>query len=79
VLIVVVRISLISLFCVLLGCRDYFKNSLFFMGEFGGNDYTFFMAAGKTALQIARYVPKVVQAISEGVEVYIYITKLLDA
>ncbi|KAM0836995.1 hypothetical protein ACQ4PT_061955 [Festuca glaucescens] len=50
------------------GCRDYFKKSLFFVGEFGGNDYTFFMAAGKTLGQVASYVPKVVQAISAGVE-----------
>uniref|UniRef100_A0ACD5VG39 Uncharacterized protein n=1 Tax=Avena sativa TaxID=4498 RepID=A0ACD5VG39_AVESA len=50
------------------GCRDYFKKSLFFVGEFGGNDYTFFLAAGKTLTQVASYVPKVVQAISAGVE-----------
>jgi hypothetical protein len=56
--------------CILLsGCRDYFKKSLFFVGEFGGNDYTFLMAAGMTLEQVASYVPKVVQAISDGVEV----------
>ncbi|CAM0878694.1 unnamed protein product [Alopecurus aequalis] len=49
-------------------CRNYFKKSLFFLGEFGGNDYTFFLAAGKTLGQVESYVPKVVQAISEGVE-----------
>ncbi|XP_037454192.1 GDSL esterase/lipase At5g45910-like [Triticum dicoccoides] len=48
------------------GCRDYFRGSLFFMGEFGGNDYTFIMAAGKTFRLV--YVRDVVQAISEGVE-----------
>ena len=40
------------------------------MGEFGGNDYIFFMAAGKTLEQIASYVPKIIQAISDGVEVW---------
>ncbi|VAI52347.1 unnamed protein product [Triticum turgidum subsp. durum] len=48
------------------GCRDYFRGSLFFMGEFGGNDYTFIMASGKTFGLV--YVRDVVQAISEGVE-----------
>ncbi|VAH74510.1 unnamed protein product [Triticum turgidum subsp. durum] len=50
------------------GCRDYFKRSLFFMGEFGGNDYTFLMAAGKSFGEVASYVPKVVGAISAGAE-----------
>ncbi|XP_024315426.1 GDSL esterase/lipase At5g45910 isoform X1 [Brachypodium distachyon] len=53
------------------GCRDYFKKSLFFMGEFGGNDYTFILAAGKSFRQVASYVPKVVEAISAGVEAVI--------
>ncbi|XP_044971001.1 GDSL esterase/lipase At1g28610-like [Hordeum vulgare subsp. vulgare] len=50
------------------GCRHYFRRSLFLMGEFGGNDYTFILAAGKTLDQVASYVPEVVQAISAGVE-----------
>ncbi|XP_037449269.1 GDSL esterase/lipase At5g45910-like isoform X2 [Triticum dicoccoides] len=48
------------------GCRDYFRGSLFFMGEIGGNDYTFIMASGKTFGLV--YVRDVVQAISDGVE-----------
>lgn len=51
------------------GCNEYFKRSLFFMGEFGGNDYTFILAAGKTVKRVMSYVPKVVEAISAGVEV----------
>uniref|UniRef100_A0A0D3EL35 Esterase n=1 Tax=Oryza barthii TaxID=65489 RepID=A0A0D3EL35_9ORYZ len=50
-------------------CREYFKRSLFFMGEFGGNDYVFILAAGKTLEELVPYVPKVVQAISAGIEV----------
>ncbi|XP_047084249.1 GDSL esterase/lipase At5g45910-like [Lolium rigidum] len=50
------------------GCRDYFRRSLFFMGEIGGNDYNFMRAAGKTNEQVALYVPKVVQTITAGVE-----------
>jgi hypothetical protein len=39
------------------------------MGEIGGNDYVFLYAAGKTVDEAMSYVPKVVQAISTGVEV----------
>jgi hypothetical protein len=40
------------------------------MGEFGGNDYVFLLAAGKTVDEVMScYVPKVVGAISAGVEV----------
>ncbi len=39
------------------------------MGEFGGNDYVFILAAGKTLEELVPYVPKVVQAISAGIEV----------
>ncbi|KAB8080508.1 hypothetical protein EE612_001058, partial [Oryza sativa] len=52
-------------------CREYFKRSLFFMGEFGGNDYVFILAAGKTLEELVPYVPKVVQAISAGIETVI--------
>uniref|UniRef100_A0A0D9UYB1 Esterase n=1 Tax=Leersia perrieri TaxID=77586 RepID=A0A0D9UYB1_9ORYZ len=51
------------------GCKDYFGKSLFFMGEFGGNDYVYLLAAGKTVDEIMPYVPKVIKAISAGVEV----------
>lgn len=40
------------------------------MGEFGGNDYVFLLAAGKTVDEVMScYVPKVIGAISAGVEV----------
>ena len=39
------------------------------MGEFGGNDYVFILAAGKTLEELVPYVPKVVQAISAGIKV----------
>ncbi|KAL5222952.1 hypothetical protein ABZP36_027665 [Zizania latifolia] len=52
-------------------CKDYFDRSLFFMGEFGGNDYIFILAAGKTVYEVMPYVPKVVEAISAGVEAVI--------
>nr|TKW14165.1 hypothetical protein SEVIR_5G149700v2 [Setaria viridis] len=47
---------------------DYLGRSLFFVGEFGGNDYTFLLAANKTVDQAKTYVPAVVNAIADGVE-----------
>lgn len=51
------------------GCNDYFGKSLFFMGEFGGNDYSYILAANRTVNQTASYVPTVVETIGNGVEV----------
>ncbi|TVU22872.1 hypothetical protein EJB05_32593, partial [Eragrostis curvula] len=48
-------------------CDDYFGKSLFFMGEFGGNDYTFILAA-KSVDETRAYVPAIVKAIAAGVE-----------
>ena len=50
-------------------CKDYLGKSLFVMGEFGGNDYVFLLAANKTLEQTRTYVPAVVKAITAGVEV----------
>ncbi|CAO2205160.1 unnamed protein product [Urochloa humidicola] len=50
------------------GCEDYLGKSLFLMGEFGGNDYVFLLAANKTVEQTKAYVPTVVNAIALGVE-----------
>ncbi|GJN32021.1 hypothetical protein PR202_gb20490 [Eleusine coracana subsp. coracana] len=49
-------------------CNDYLSKSLFFMGEFGGNDYSFILAANRTVNQTKSYVPTVVKAIGDGVE-----------
>ena len=53
------------------GCDDddYMGKSLFFMGEFGGNDYVFLLAANKTVARTKTYVPAIVKAIGDGVEV----------
>ena len=50
-------------------CKDYLGKSLFVMGEFGGNDYVFLLAANKTLEQTRTYVAAVVKAITAGVEV----------
>jgi len=50
-------------------CDEYLGRSLFVMGEFGGNDYVFLLAANKTVEETRAYVPAVVKAIADGVEV----------
>jgi hypothetical protein len=50
-------------------CDGYLGKSLFVMGEIGGNDYVFLLAANKTVSETRAYVPTVVKAIAGGVEV----------
>ncbi|CAO2175082.1 unnamed protein product [Urochloa humidicola] len=47
---------------------EYLNQSLFVMGEFGGNDYVFLLAANKTVEQTKTFVPAIVNAIAGGVE-----------
>jgi hypothetical protein len=49
-------------------CTGFFHRSLFFMGEFGVNDYSF-SVFGKTLTQIRSLVPDVVKTISAATEV----------
>jgi phospholipase/lecithinase/hemolysin len=39
------------------GCEDHLGNSLFVLGEFGGNDYVFLLAANKALQETRSYVP----------------------
>nr|CAB3471729.1 unnamed protein product [Digitaria exilis] len=48
-------------------CKDFFHKSLFFMGEFGINDYSF-SVFGKNLTQIRSFVPDVVKIISSATE-----------
>jgi phospholipase/lecithinase/hemolysin len=50
-------------------CDEYLGRSLFVIGEFGGNDYVFLLAANKTVEETRAYVPAVVKDIADGVEV----------
>lgn len=50
------------------GCRGCFSKSLFFVGEFGVNDYNFIWMAGKSEDEVRSYVPRVVKNIAMGVE-----------
>jgi hypothetical protein len=54
------------------GGSDCFGKALFFVGEFGVNDYSFVWGAGKTEDEVKSYVPKVVKNIAMAVEVYIF-------
>ncbi|CAM0880396.1 unnamed protein product [Alopecurus aequalis] len=51
-------------------CPGFFHKSLFFVGEFGFNDYSF-AVFGKTIPQLRSMVPDVVKAISAAIEVLI--------
>ncbi|KAF8643610.1 hypothetical protein HU200_066664 [Digitaria exilis] len=51
-------------------CKDFFYKSLFFMGEFGINDYSF-SVFGKNLTQIRSFVPDVVKTISTAIEIVI--------
>lgn len=49
-------------------CGECFSKSLFFVGEFGVNDYTFTWMANKTKSEVMAFVPKVVRTIASAVE-----------
>ncbi|KAJ3694256.1 hypothetical protein LUZ60_009736 [Juncus effusus] len=49
-------------------CKEFLSKSLFLFGEFGGNDYNFMLAAGKTIEEAVSYVPTVINTISVAAE-----------
>ncbi|XP_057479231.1 acetylajmalan esterase-like [Actinidia eriantha] len=49
-------------------CVEKLKNSLFMVGEIGGNDYNYALFQGKTIEEVQSMVPDVVQAIKEAVK-----------
>ncbi|KAJ4794638.1 GDSL esterase/lipase [Rhynchospora pubera] len=51
-----------------IACKDYFRKSLFIFGEFGGNDYTFVLSAGKSISEVKSYVPVVINTTKEAAE-----------
>lgn len=51
------------------GCRGRLARSLFMVGELGSNDYGYILAGGKTLQEAKSFVPEVVTAICQGVEV----------
>ncbi|KAJ4794657.1 GDSL esterase/lipase [Rhynchospora pubera] len=49
-------------------CQEYVSTSLFILGEFGVNDYSFMKFGGKTLEQVYGYVPMVIEKISAAAE-----------
>ncbi|XP_078174248.1 GDSL esterase/lipase At1g28600-like [Carex rostrata] len=50
-------------------CKGFFNTSLFTFGEFGANDYSFILQAGKSIEEVMNtYVPQVIQLISNAIE-----------
>ncbi|KAJ4794635.1 GDSL esterase/lipase [Rhynchospora pubera] len=49
-------------------CLDYFKRSLFLLGEFGGNDYNLALFAGKSVSEAKSYIPFVIDIIRQTAE-----------
>ncbi|KAK6932659.1 GDSL lipase/esterase, partial [Dillenia turbinata] len=52
-------------------CAIFFRNSLFLVGEIGGNDYNYLFFAGATIKQLKALVPLVVQAIVGAISMLI--------
>jgi hypothetical protein len=50
-------------------CKSYLGNSLFVFGEFGGNDYNALLFGNYTTDRATRYVPRIVNTISRGIDV----------
>ncbi|CAL9109836.1 unnamed protein product [Musa acuminata var. zebrina] len=48
-------------------CEDMLQNTLFLMGEIGGNDYNFPLSQGRSLQETQSFVPLVVDTISSGI------------
>ena len=51
-------------------CVEKLKNSLFMIGEIGGNDYNYALLQGKSIEQVTSMVSEVVQEITNAVKVF---------
>lgn len=58
-----------ELYKLMADCKDFLSKSLFIVGEFGGNDYSTALFFGRRIDEVSTFVPHVVSAISDGVEV----------
>ncbi|ERM95689.1 GDSL esterase/lipase At5g45910 isoform X2 [Amborella trichopoda] len=52
-------------------CKRYLKNSLFLVGEIGGNDFNYPLLQARSLHEARTYVPDVIKAITEAVSVLI--------
>lgn len=55
--------------CGYVDCANYFKRSLFLVGEIGGNDYNYPFFVGGSIKQLKAMVPVVVGAIAAATSV----------
>jgi hypothetical protein len=56
-------------------CDNYFKKSLFLVGEIGGNDYNYAFFLGGSIKQLKAAVPLVVGAITRAASVSLIINE----
>ena len=57
---------------MLTDCVAKLRNSLFMIGEIGGNDYNYALLQGKSIEQVTSMVPEVVQEITDAVKVFFF-------
>lgn len=50
-------------------CHEIVENSLFLMGEIGGNDFNYLFFQQKSIAEIKSYVPYVINAIASAINV----------
>jgi hypothetical protein len=53
-------------------CKKFFAKALFVVGEFGGNDYNAPLFAGMGIPEAYKFMPDVIQGISDGIEVGVF-------
>ena len=56
-------------FISVIDCDNYFKKSLFLVGEIGGNDYNYAFFVGASIKKLRAFVPVVVDAITKATSV----------
>lgn len=56
-------------------CHEVFANSLFLMGEIGGNDFNYPLFIRRSIVEIKTYVPHVISAITSAINVRLYYMK----
>lgn len=59
----------LNVFYLLTDSKDILSNSLILMGEIGGNDYNYAFAQKQSIQEIRTYVPSVIDAIRQAVDV----------
>ena len=58
-------------------CVEKLRNSLFMVGEIGGNDYNYALLQGKSIEQVTSMVSEVVQEITNSIKVFFFMSCFL--